>query len=227
MTIRRIAVVVPAHNESRLLPACLTALHHAIARSPVPVLTVVVADDCTDGTARLALAGHAEVIVVEERNVGRARAAGVAHALRDGPDDLWLASTDADSRVPPNWLLRQLRHAEHGADLVTGTVEVDDWSAWPDPLPSAYERRYRESVAGARHGHIHGANLGVRATTYLAAGGFPALTCDEDRTLVTRVRATGARVITDARDPVRTSARPDGRAPHGFAAHLLTLSAES
>jgi hypothetical protein len=33
-------------------------------------------------------------------------------------------------------------------------------------------------------------------------------------------------VVTDARCPVRTSARPDGRAPHGFAAHLLALAAE-
>lgn len=224
---RRIAVVVPAHDEYLLLPGCLTALHTAAAQLSVPVRIIVVADACTDGTALLAAAGGAEVVAIEERNVGQARAAGMAHALRDGPDSLWLATTDADSRVPAGWLRRQLRHAAGGADLVAGTVEVDDWSSWPGPLPSRYERRYRAKVAGARHGHVHGANLGFRATAYLAAGGFPALTHDEDRTLVARMRETGGRVVTDARCPVRTSARPDGRAPHGFAAHLLSLASES
>ena len=32
---------------------------------------------------------------------------------------------------PPDWLVRQLDLAEAGADLVVGTVEVDDWSAHP------------------------------------------------------------------------------------------------
>ncbi|MFD0523474.1 glycosyltransferase [Paractinoplanes durhamensis] len=164
------------------------------------------------------------MLTIEERNVGRARAAGIARAI--GAGALWLATTDADSRVPPHWLRWQLDHARGGADLVAGTVEVGDWSGWAGPLPSRYERRYRGLVAGARHGHIHGANLGFSAFAYAAAGGFPELRHDEDRGLVARVRATGGRVVTDAGCPVRTSARPDGRAPNGFAAHLLALAAE-
>ncbi|GIF20119.1 glycosyltransferase involved in cell wall biosynthesis [Actinoplanes tereljensis] len=214
-----VAVIVPAHDEQALLPACLNALRAVGAR------LIVVADGCTDDTALVAAAGGADVVTIEERNVGRARAAGVAEALRGGA--LWLATTDADSRVPPNWLEWQLGHARAGADLVAGTVEVDDWSGWPGPMPSRYERRYRELVAGARHGHIHGANLGFRASAYLAAGGFPELPSDEDRGLVARIRATGGRVVTDAGCPVRTSARTDGRAPHGFAAHLRNLATNS
>jgi glycosyltransferase involved in cell wall biosynthesis len=219
----RVAVVVPAHDEQSLLPGCLAALR--VAAASLPVRVIVVADACTDDTALVAAAGGADVRTIDARNVGRARAAGVAHALRGGA--LWLATTDADSRVPPDWLTWQLEHARAGADLVAGTVEVDDWSGWPGPMPSRYQRRYRELVAGARHGHIHGANLGFRASAYLAAGGFPELPCDEDRGLVARVRQAGGRVVTDAGCPVRTSARPDGRAPHGFAAHLHALSADS
>jgi hypothetical protein len=74
---------------------------------------------------------------------------------------------------------------------------------------------------------VHGANLGFSAAAYLAAGGFPALAHDEDRALVARVRGAGRRVVTDGGCPVRTSARPDGRAPHGFAGHLLGLAAEA
>jgi glycosyltransferase involved in cell wall biosynthesis len=220
-----VAVVVPAHDEEALLPGCLAALRRAAARiAPVPVRLIVVADACSDDTAALAIAGGAEVVPVDERNVGAARTAGVDFGLRAGAAELWLASTDADSKVPPDWLRWQLGHAVTGADLVAGTVEVADWSGWPAPLPSRYRRRYRAAVAGWRHGHVHGANLGFSAAAYLAAGGFPALTHDEDRALVARVRAAGGRVVTDARCPVWTSARADGRAPHGFAAHLMSLA---
>ncbi|MFI5496343.1 glycosyltransferase [Actinoplanes sp. NPDC051859] len=121
MTVRRISVVVPAHNEFPLVQGCLDALHVAAARVRVPVRIVVVADACSDRTAALAHAHGAEVIEVAERNVGRARGAGMAYALRDGPDGLWLATTDADSRVPANWFRRHLRHANRGADLIAGT----------------------------------------------------------------------------------------------------------
>jgi glycosyltransferase involved in cell wall biosynthesis len=229
--VRRGAVVVPAHDEAALLAGCLAALRRAIERAGAPARLIVVADACGDDTAGIAAAGGAEVILIGDRNVGRARAAGFDRALEggsaDGVDGLWLATTDADSRVPPGWLRWQLRHAAAGADLVVGTVEVDDWAGWPAPLASRYQRRYRANVAGHRHEHVHGANLGFSAAAYVAAGGFPGLAHDEDRALVDRVRAGGGRVVTDARCPVRTSARPDGRAPHGFAAHLLSLAVES
>ncbi|MGK5684231.1 glycosyltransferase [Actinoplanes sp. URMC 104] len=214
----RIAVVVPAHNERDLLPACLDSL--ALAKAPVPVEVVVVADACTDDTAALAAAAGATVLEIAARNVGRARAAGMDHALRHGPDGLWLATTDADSRVPPEWLLWHLTHAAAGADLLAGTVLVDDWAGWPDALPGLYESRYAASNA-----HVHGANLGVAAAAYLAAGGFRPVAHDEDRGLIAQVRAAGGRVVDDATCPVVTSARADGRAPLGFSSYLRGLSA--
>ncbi|MFI5842526.1 glycosyltransferase [Catenuloplanes sp. NPDC051500] len=221
----RVAVVVPAHDEQDLLPACLAALHRAadaLGRTPVEI--VVVADHCRDRTAELAAGAGAEVVTVAHRNVGRARAAGVAHAVRHGPAGLWVACTDADSRVGADWLRWQLRHAEDGAGLLLGTVEVDDWASWPTTLPARYEARYRRKITGAVHGHVHGANLGFPAETYLAVGGFPGLAVAEDRVFAKRVRDGGARVVTDPSCPVRTSARPRGRARHGFASYLTALS---
>ena len=114
----RVAVVVPAHDERDLLPACLAALAVAADRiAPVPVEIVVVADACTDDTAALAAAAGAHVVLVHERNVGHARAAGMAHALRHGPGGLWLATTDADSRVGPGWLAWHRRHSSPGGPL--------------------------------------------------------------------------------------------------------------
>jgi glycosyltransferase involved in cell wall biosynthesis len=224
--VNRIAVVVPAHDEAELLPRCLAGLAAAAAGvAPVPVETIVVADACTDDTAAIAAAAGAVVLTVDGRNVGAARAAGMTYALRHGPDGLWLATTDADSRVRPGWLTWHLAHARAGADLLAGTVEVDDWTPWPYGLNHRYDRRYRAAVRDTAHDHVHGANLGVSGPAYLAAGGFPAATSDEDRSLIAAARATGARIVTDTRCPVLTSARAHARAPRGFSSFLREFSA--
>ena len=221
----RFAVVVPAHNEEDLLPSCLAALSACAGLvAPLPVEIIVAADDCTDATVAVAHAYGAEVVEIAARNVGRARAAGLAHALRSGPEGLWLATTDADSRVPPGWLRAQRAHARAGADLVVGTVTVERWAAWPATVRERYELRYRAGLTATGHDHVHGANLGCDARAYQAAGGFAPLTHDEDRDLVARVVAAGARVVYDTNHPVVTSARRIARAPAGFAAHLADLA---
>ena len=107
-------VVIPAHNEAVRLPGCLAAVRAAAARLPVPVRTVVVLDACDDGSAeiigRCSCAVH--VVTVDARNVGAARAAGFAAAQslcgETDPARIWYATTDADSRVDPDWLVRQM-----------------------------------------------------------------------------------------------------------------------
>jgi cellulose synthase/poly-beta-1,6-N-acetylglucosamine synthase-like glycosyltransferase len=240
--LNRIAVVVPAHNEETLLPGCLGSLDAARAAVPgVRVDLIVVADHCDDATAAVAAAAGCRVVTVHARNVGRARAAGVTEALRSG--GAWVATTDADSRVPPDWLRAHLRHAAAGADVVVGTVEVDDWTPWapelrqgfglrpvyrpsgPNPrLPPAYLRAYESRVHGRTHGHVHGANLGFRPEAYLAAGGFPSRTASEDRAFVLAARSAGQRVVCVIDLPVLTSARPRSRVDAGFAGYLNALA---
>ena len=106
-------VVVPAHNEETLLPACLIALRHAAGAVSIPVHLLVVADMCTDGTVATARACGARVISIGARNVGAARAAGMSELLRltaesdpsaaCDPSAVWLATTDADTVVPAGW----------------------------------------------------------------------------------------------------------------------------
>ncbi|MYW03889.1 glycosyltransferase, partial [Streptomyces sp. SID3343] len=81
---------------------------------------------------------------------------------------LWLATTDADSRVPAEWLTRQIAWAGRGWDAVAGTVRVRDWSRHPPGAQEAFEAHY-----GRWHGvspHVHGANLGFSGPAYLGVG---------------------------------------------------------
>ena len=220
--LNRVAVVVPAHNEQAVLPRCLAALRVAVRNLP-PAEVIVVADSCHDATASIAARAGAHVITTDARNVGRARHAGMQHALRHGVDGLWLATTDADSHVPADWLDWHRHHAEAGADILTGTVTVADWRPRPQAVRSHYETLYRRGVAGTAHHHVHGANLGCSATAYQALGGFAPLPHSEDHDLVDRARQANLTVVADATCPVTTSARRRNRAPHGFATYLDEL----
>jgi glycosyltransferase involved in cell wall biosynthesis len=219
-------IVVPAHNEETLLPSCLSALQQAVRSAGLPVHVLVVADSCTDGTAEAARAGGAGVISIRARSVGAARAAGMAELLRltaaTDPAAVWLATTDADTVVPPGWLARQLACADQGWDVVLGTVTVTDWSEHPPQVSAAFEARY--AFAGRPHAHVHGANLGIRASAYLAAGGFTPLRTAEDHALVAAAARAGCSVLRASDIPVQTSARRQARAPLGFSHLLRTLA---
>jgi glycosyltransferase involved in cell wall biosynthesis len=225
-----VGIVVPAHDEEDLLPACLAALHEAAgaaaAERGVSVRIVVAADACSDGTAALARGAGATVVEISDRNVGGARAAGLGELLRgDRPKaGLWLATTDADSVVPPNWLTEQLRHADQGWEAVVGTVAVADWTGHAPATAIEFAREY--GVWRGWHPHVHGANLGFTAPAYLTAGGFPPLRTAEDHALVSAMHAQGRRVLRAPDLQVVTSARRRYRAPEGFGQHLTTLGSD-
>ena len=222
----RVVVVVPVHDEAEHLPACLEAL--AVARGRVPagvdVRVVVVLDRCTDGSVEIAAArGDVEVVAVDAGTVGRARAVGADVLLAGAtPSRVWLASTDADSVVPPTWLSHHLAVARSGAGMLLGTVEAD-------PAGVGARRHAAWSAGYVRtdgHPHVHGANLGVRGDVYLASGGFPPLPAHEDVWLSRAVDAAGHRVVRSAAHAVTTSGRLRGRTPEGFATYLAALPAD-
>ena len=227
--IRAIGVVVPAHDEQDLLPSCLASLRRAArAVRGTPVCLVVVADACRDQTALAARRGGATVVTIGARSVGTARAAGVREVLRRtrhlDPADVWLATTDADTLVPPGWLREQARYASHGWDAVAGTIAIADWSRYHPAMRSLFDKRYRAGTGP--HPHVHGANLGFRADAYLRADGFPDKPTGEDQALVAALTATGARVRRTRALTVVTSARRVARAPHGLSSYLTRLEAE-
>ncbi|OUC80861.1 glycosyltransferase [Gordonia lacunae] len=222
--VERVVVVIPVHNEAERLPACLDALAAAATAVPIPVETIVVLDACDDDSALL-VRPHLSALAVDVRCVGAARRAGFASAGTAAAelDTTWFATTDADSTVPRDWLVGHVAAADAGADAYVGTVTPDGFDGWPAGTDERYRREYDASPG---HGHVHGANLGVRASTYRAVGGFAELDADEDVDLVDRLRAAGAAIERGAQVPVRTSTRRAGRTRHGFASYLRDLAGD-
>lgn len=229
----RVIVVVPARNEEELLPRCLSALAVAVGnvggvsgQVPPVIDVVVVLDRCTDGTAAIAADWpRFASISTNGGAVGVARRAGVRHLL-SSPDRFtsttWIASTDADSAVPPNWLSVQIAFARNSVDLVLGTVVPDDGLS--DGARQRWDAQHR-LVEG--HTHVHGANLGVRADRYRHAGGFARVDEHEDVRLVSALRDLGVSEIRTELIPVLTSGRLTGRTPAGFAGYLRDQEAEA
>lgn len=98
-----VTVLIPAHNEEASLPATLRSLREQTLRAD---RVIVVADNCTDGTARVARAHGAEVF----ETVGNVHKKGGAlnQALTDllprlGDNDTVLVM-DADTQLSPRFL---------------------------------------------------------------------------------------------------------------------------
>ncbi len=98
-----ITVLIPAHNEEGCIAETLASL---LAQEPPPARIVVVADNCTDGTVRLAREAGVEVFeTVANRHK---KAGGLNQALRDllpaqGDNDCVMIM-DADTTLDPGFL---------------------------------------------------------------------------------------------------------------------------
>jgi glycosyltransferase involved in cell wall biosynthesis len=223
-----LGVVVPVHNEEELLVDALDALKAAfddIRDAHIPSQLVLVFDSCRDASVNVArewtrgLPSHTvlgvSAINFDARNVGVARRQGCAAVLdhweEQNPEHIWIATTDADSRVPRDWLREQVQHHERGKDVWAGRVAVKSDGEGAE-IVRRWQRAYdREAYP------IHGASLGFNAAKYLAAGGFSPLETGEDRALLRALEKSGAATYFDPSLRVLTSARRRGHAPHGFA----------
>jgi hypothetical protein len=231
-----VGVVLPVHNEEDLLTDALEAIDHAfshIAHEGTACRTVVVLDACSDASAAISRrwarelrrrGGPHDAVVARSRSaaVGSARRAGAAALLRawsrTDPRNIWLATTDADSRVPESWLSAQMAAHEGGADLWTGRVDVEDWSNFQPATALTWQASYDREVVP-----VHGASLGFNAQIYLNVGGFPAVRTGEDRALFRAIIDGGGAACADGAMRVITSGRRQARAPMGFAAVLTGL----
>ena len=227
-----VGVCVPVHNEENRLSFALEALSLAFRKLPraeVVTSLAIVLDDCSDRSEAIArnFARHGshvatKVLTSSARSVGAARQMGCLSLMRTfGSFDLsriWLATTDADSEVPPDWLVHQLDCRQRNVAFWAGRVSVADWSDRAEQTAQLWRDAYFDESAP-----VHGANIGIDARLFQQVGGFPPLPTGEDKALERAVLRAGAPICHDWRASVKTSARVRGRAPLGFAHYLDSL----
>jgi hypothetical protein len=246
-------------NEAKRLPACLAALADQRDRVGRPLERevfgiIVFANNCSDDSGGVARALR-DQLSLALRVVEVSLVPGAAHAgnARRGAMDAaldWLAedlatdgvilTTDADSRVSPDWIVSNLEAIRAGADMVLGQICLDEEG---DLLPEALHRRGQlESEYEAllteldaridplpydpwpRHATISGASIAITRKIYEELGGLPRVPLGEDKALVAALIRIDAKIRHDPEVLVTTSGRCYGRAPGGVADTLRLRS---
>ena len=131
---------------------------------------------------------------------------------------IWSVTTDADSRVPRDWLAVQLDAYLSGADMWAGRSELPRKVRWR----CGGRKRY-----SAERDPVHGASLGFSlgpSTRSLEA--LAACAAGEDRDLHHRAVWAGFQIAYDLRTFVTTSSRRKGRAPGCLAGVLDEVDRE-
>lgn len=105
-----ISVVIPAYNEEKYIERCLESVRDQTYHGQVEL--IVVDNNCTDRTVEIARGFGATVVAESVRGIGSARQRGALAARGEV-----IASTDADTVVPPNWLERIAHRFEADPEL--------------------------------------------------------------------------------------------------------------
>jgi glycosyltransferase involved in cell wall biosynthesis len=238
-------VAVPVRNEEERIAACLRAIDAQTGLAPGGLGLVLFLNNCTDRTeaivADLVPTLSIPVRVLVETFSGahagwaRRRAMDAAAAwLGESGNAGIILSTDADSRVPANWVARNVAAIRAGADAVAGRVELDPAEAalLPPSLPARgkLEDRYDALITEAEarldpdphdpwpcHRTAIGATLAVTRAAYLQVGGMLEIPLGEDGAFIAKLLEHGLRVRHATDVCVTISARLAGRAPGGVA----------
>ena len=167
-----ISVVIPAWNEEREIEYCLEGLF----RQTHSAFEVIVVDNgSTDATASLAEAWGVRVIKEPQRSISCARQAGFEAAR-----GTIVASTDADTVVPPNWLaqIEQVFRERPQTVGVFGPFQYQSHSApttlanWLIPLCSTGLVVVQWATCKLRRPHFPGSNFAVRREAFFEVCGF-------------------------------------------------------
>jgi hypothetical protein len=211
-----IAVVIPAHDEEHQIAATIRALQ-TTAYPPTRRRIVVVADNCTDATARVARAAGADVL---ERHDAARRGKGCALAwafpriLEDAQIDA-VCIVDADCEVSANLLRALSGRLRAGAEAVQARYVISDPTAstgaalrWAGfALFNVVRPRGRERLG------VSAGMLGTGAAfsrSLLERSPWRAFSFAEDREQHMRWVLDGARVAFADEAEVRAPAAADG-----------------
>ena len=115
---KKISVIIPAHNEEKYITRCLDSINYAGSNIDVPVEVIVVLNRCTDETEQIAKHYKAITVKEDEKNIAKIRNTGVKASTGEV-----LVTIDADSRMTPN-MLREVILKLHSKKYIGGGVRV-------------------------------------------------------------------------------------------------------
>lgn len=197
MSKRTIAVIIPAHNEERLLGTTLEAVKN---QSRPPDEIIVVDNASTDNTAEIAREAGATVVHCARPGVAYARQAGLIAASSD-----WIVSTDADSLPIPEWLETLEEHMEGNVALY-GPMRFFDVTPFDQSLSEYFYRGFLNFSDFFGRPNLAGANMAFSRLAAIQVGGYPAVKMREDVLLGWKLRKLGhVQYVPDAL--VNTSGR--------------------
>jgi GT2 family glycosyltransferase len=237
-----VAVAIPVKDEAENIANCLHAL--ATQTNSPRHEVVLLLNNCEDATAeavsavapmlRMPLHVLHMVLPREQANAGHARRMAMQYAAKlVGPQGI-LLTTDADSRVAPDWIEKNLLVLQAGAEVVAGRGELDPIDATRIPA-RLHQEDERECIYAAlldeidalvdldptdpwpRHSEHSGASIAVTVNAYHRAGGIPPVALGEDRAFVESLRRVDARIRHAPEVRVTVSGRISGRARGGMA----------
>lgn len=197
-----VSVVIPAYNEEKFIDVILESL---VSQDYSNFEVIVVDNASTDTTALIAEAYGARVIKENRRGVGFARQAGFEKAKGE-----IIATTDADTKVPTNWVSSLVKRFQENPEMVAFGGQYKLYSGplvtrfifhniiWPLWL---LDRKINNGWS------LSGANMAIRREAFFAAQGFDTeLRIGEDAEIALRLRKYG-KVIIDHKFLVQTSGR--------------------
>ena len=208
-----ISVVIPAFNEEKRIGHCLKTV---FGQTHPPFEVIVVDNNSTDATARMAQEWGATVVVEKVQGVTFARNTGFNMAKGD-----IIARTDADTIVPADWLERISKHFEKDDDLdaISGPA-VFGISVF-SPLLRLLVFEANKRIFG--HYGLFGPNLAIRKSAWLRIKDEVCLDDDkvhEDTDLSIHI-GKGGKIGYDKDMKVRTSARRLRQSPSSLLVEYL------
>ena len=157
-----LSMIVPAHNEEKLIGETLRALDAAAHAAGISYEIIVVDDASTDRTAAIAAALGARIVGTDVRQIGAARNAGARAARGD-----MLVFVDADTLVPAAVLRGAVAQLQGGAvgggASAVFDAETPRWAAVTIGATAWFMRRMRWAA---------GCFLFARRDAFERAGGF-------------------------------------------------------
>ncbi len=211
-----ISVVIPALNEQKYLGRCLESLARQDYQGSFEI--IVVDNGSSDGTVAVANSYGVKVVSEARTGVAFARAKGFKAAQGE-----IIASTDADTILPANWLsqIESLFTKHPDAVVVAGHYSLMD-----GPIVVRLVLKFSLIVIPAiikffpRLWNFPGSDFAVKSTVFRAIGGFnPGIKIYEDVDLCQRLRKQGM-VVFCPQLIVSTSGRAFATDPLGLR-HLL------